>query len=239
VLAHYTPWQKLGFYSMGAMILGACAFVGHLHLQARPELVLEEVKDPAALGPGALGASSSGDVVVHVAGAVERPGVFHFSATDRVTDAVERAGGAKKDADLDQINLAAKLVDGAQVFVPSKGPAPLTVRVEEVAEPFKGGNIAATPFARGGSVAATPFARKPTISPRKQGAKKVATHGIVHLNTASKSELDSLPGVGPATAQKIWEYRQEHGGFGSIDELMEVKGIGPKKMEAMRRFLAL
>ena len=220
---------------MSAMILGACAYVGHLHLQAKPELVLEEVKTPLVASNSA---AQRADVVVHVAGAVQKPGVFHMRPDDRVADALERAGGAKSDADLDQINLAAKLVDGAQVFVPSKGPVPMTVRVEEVAEPFQGGSIGAAPFAKGGSIEATPYARKPG----KATAKKTLTpssRGIVHLNTASKSELDTLPGVGPATAEKILQYRQEHGGFGSLDELLDVKGIGPKKLAAMRKFLAL
>lgn len=63
--------------------------------------------------------------------------------------------------------------------------------------------------------------------------------GSISLNTASSAQLDSLPGVGPSTAQKILGYRREHGGFSSIDELMAVKGIGPKKLKAMRKYLRL
>jgi competence protein ComEA len=145
------------------------------------------------------GGGSGGRVFVHVAGEVRRPGVYTLHAGSRVADAVRRAGGARRHADLSAVNLAARLEDGRQVLVPRRTPA---------------GAPPATAAAPGtpGAPAAVP----------------------VDLNTATLEQLDTLDGVGPVTAQKILEYRQEHGGFGSVDELGEVPGIGEKRLAALR-----
>jgi competence protein ComEA len=136
---------------------------------------------------------------VHVAGAVHRPGVYRLRAGARVVDAVRRAGGARRGADLSAINLAQKLEDGRQVLVMKRAP--------------------------GGAVAA---------GPGVPGLPGTAPAPPVDLNTATLEQLDTLDGVGPATAQKILEYRQEHGGFGSVEELGQVSGIGPKRLAALR-----
>jgi competence protein ComEA len=149
--------------------------------------------------------------IVHVAGAVRRPGVYRFAAGARVQDAVHRAGGATRHADLSALNLAAKVTDGVQILVPRKGPA------------VSGGAVA------GGTQGAAPQAAG---SP--PGAASAAPAQPVNLNTATLEQLETLDGVGPATAQKILAYRQQHGGFRSIDELDQVSGIGPKKMAALR-----
>jgi competence protein ComEA len=167
--------------------------------------------------PGAEGvAASSGasgavgppgartEVVVHVAGAVAQPGVQHLGAGARVVDAVERAGGAAPDAELSRVNLAAPLQDGQQVYVP---------RVGEVAPPSAAGATgAASGLPGGGGEAAGP----------------------VNLNTASAEELDTLPGVGPTTAEAIIAHRQEHGPFTSVDQLLDVRGIGDAKLADLR-----
>ena len=146
------------------------------------------------------GAGHGGPLVVDVAGAVRRPGLYRLAAGARVDDAVRRAGGATKRADLAQLNLAAKLEDGRQVLVPARGA---------------GG--AAGPEAPAGATGAG----APPAPP-------------VDLNTATAEQLDQLDGVGPETARKILEYRQAHGGFGSVDELGQVPGIGPKRLAALR-----
>lgn len=143
---------------------------------------------------------SGGRVFVHVAGEVRHPGVYTLGAGARVADAVRRAGGARRHADLSAVNLAAKLEDGRQVLVPRRAPA------AGAGEP---------------AVAA----------PGTPGAPPAAP---IDLNTATPEQLDTLDGVGPITAQKIIEYRQEHGGFGSVDELGQVPGIGEKRLAALR-----
>jgi competence protein ComEA len=141
-------------------------------------------------------------LVVHVVGDVRRPGLYRLSQGARVADAVDRAGGAKRSADLAAINLAAPLADGEQVAVPSK-------------------------------------ARGPTVGGVPAGSQETAKQGPVHLNTATLEELDTLPGVGPATAQKILDYRTAHGAFRSVDELDAVPGIGPKRLDELRDLVVL
>ena len=134
--------------------------------------------------------------VVHVAGAVRRPGVYTLKVGARARDAVRRAGGPTRRGDLNAINLAARISDGAQVIVPLK--------------------------AAGVSGSAAP------------GSADGATATLVSLGNATAEQLDGLDGVGPATAEKIIQWRTEHGGFSSVDDLAEVPGIGPKKLEALR-----
>jgi competence protein ComEA len=144
-------------------------------------------------------------VVVDVAGAVKHPGVYRLSAAARVEDALQRAGGPTRRADLSQVNRAAKLEDGRQILVPMRA-------------------------------AATAGAAAGAASP---GASPTAPEQPVNLNTATLEQLDQLDGVGPATAQKILDYRQEHGGFGSVDELDQIPGIGEKRLASLREHVRL
>jgi len=148
--------------------------------------------------------------LVHVSGAVRRPGVYRLRADARVRDAVGRAGGATGAGDANAINLAAKVADGQQIVVPRRAPA--------VGAAAGGGAAAAG--AQGGAAAAA--------APRAGGGPPVS------LSTATAEQLDTLDGVGPATAQKILAYRQQHGGFRSVDELAQVPGIGPRRLAALR-----
>ena len=140
--------------------------------------------------------------LVHVAGAVRRPGVYRLADGARVQDAVRRAGGATSRADTGAINLAARVADGQQVVVPRRvgGAAP-------------GGAVGG-----GAAGAAAVGAAAPPIS----------------LSTATLEQLDTLDGVGPATARKILDWRRQHGGFRSVDDLGQVPGIGPKRLAALR-----
>jgi competence protein ComEA len=168
-------------------------------------------------------------LVVHATGSVNRPGILTLSVDARVDDAIQAAGGATADADLSEINLAAKLVDGTQVFVPSKIKR---IGAAAVPDEYKGGAVA-EPY-KGGAVAESYSAH-----PRTSQAGDVKKHpgSPVNLNSATVSQLQSLPGIGPATAQKIIQYRREHGSFSSVDELLAVKGIGSKKLQALRKYL--
>ena len=135
-------------------------------------------------------------LVVHVVGEVRQPGLYRLREGARIADAVRRAGGARRDADLAGLNLAAPLVDGVQVLVPARGTPD-------------------APSAASGSGGANPSTP-------------------ISLSSATLEELDELPGVGPITAQKILDYRTEHGPFGSVDDLDAVPGIGPTRIEQLR-----
>jgi competence protein ComEA len=145
-------------------------------------------------------------IVVHVAGAVARPGLVRIEAGSRVADAIVAAGGPAPGAAADALNLAQVLVDGARVQVPLEG---------EAVQP-----VFAPPGARGDGTSRTDAeGRAP---------------GPVDLNTASARELETLPGVGPATAAAIIDHRERNGQFRRVDDLLEVSGIGPAKFEALR-----
>jgi competence protein ComEA len=146
-------------------------------------------------------------LVVHVVGAVRRPGLFRLPEGSRVADAVARAGGATRKAELAGLNLAAPLVDGIQVVVPSRA-------------------------ALGGPGAATSDAGSPGSE-----AAGGALGPKLSLATATAEELDELPGVGPVTAQTIIDYRSEHGPFRSVDDLDAVPGIGPTRVEQLRELV--
>ena len=157
-------------------------------------------------GGGNADGSASQRVVVDVAGAVKHPGVYRLTSNDRVEDALRRAGGATSRADLSQLNRAAKLEDGRQILVPARA------RKASIAAPTAG---------TAGGGAPVPGTAGPPAAP-------------IDLNTATLEQLDTLDGVGPSTAQKILDYRDEHGGFRSVDELDQVSGIGEKRLASLR-----
>ncbi len=142
---------------------------------------------------------------VHVAGSVRVPGVYELGSDARVHDAIEAAGGPTVDADLDGLNLAASLADGQRVYVPVTG------EVDPASVPTGGGAVASAGGSAGADAAAAP----------------------VDLNTATVEQLQTLPGIGPATAAAIVDDRQRHGPFMSVAELERVPGIGPAKMVAV------
>jgi competence protein ComEA len=185
-----------------ALALLAVVIAARLMLRPRPAATAPALPPPvpAQIAPAR--------VVVHVVGAVRRPGLYRLGQGARIADAVARAGGASRKADLAGVNLAAPLADGEQVVVPVRGPAA----------------AAGSGAAGGGAAAAAPSAG--------------ASTGPVHLSTATLEQLDSLPGVGPVTAQKILDYRDQHGAFTSVDELDAVPGIGPARLEQLRELVA-
>jgi competence protein ComEA len=145
-------------------------------------------------------------IVVHAAGAVVRPGLHELPAGARVADLLDAAGGPSPDADPDRLNLAAPLADGQRLYVP---------RVGETAPAVVGPDGSGA----GGSGSSDP------------GGGPAAP---VDLNVATVDQLDELPGVGPATATAIVEHRSRNGAFTSVDDLLDVRGIGPAKLEALR-----
>jgi competence protein ComEA len=183
-----------------SVLLAALALVGHRLAQTGTATAPEVVAplEPVAASP------SRRSLVVHVVGAVRRPGLLRLREGARVADAVARAGGATRGADLAALNLAAPLVDGVQVLVPLQVTS-----------------VAAHGAADEGEKAVS-------------GSAFAGAGGRPSLATATAEELDELPGVGPITAQNILDYRAEHGPFRSVDDLDAVPGIGPARIEQLR-----
>jgi competence protein ComEA len=152
---------------------------------------------PAFALPRAAPPAPPPQLVVDVAGAVRRPGLYRLPQGSRIADALAKAGGASAKAAVEGVNLAAPLADGEQVVVPLR---------------VAGGEAAAAPA----------------------GASAAGASGPVSLSTATVEQLDALPGIGPVTAQKIVDYRTEHGAFHSVDELDAISGIGPAKLDQLQ-----
>ncbi len=149
-------------------------------------------------------------LVVHAAGAVTAPGVYRLADPARVTDVVAAAGGLTAEADPDVLNLAARVGDGERIFVPRRGQVAPGVVVGTTGVGAAGGS--GSP-ARGGSNGAV---------------------GIIDLNAASAEQLDLLPGVGPAIATRIIEQRTRIGRFRSVNQLLDVPGIGEAKFATLK-----
>ena len=147
------------------------------------------------------------EIAVHITGEVKKQGLIYLKEGSRVADAIEKAGGETKNADLSQINLAYVLQDGQKIYVPNKN--------EKISQYITGnsGN--------------NDTEENNTSDLSKEDSK-------VNINTANQSELDSLPGIGPSIAQKIIDYREENGNFKTIEELQNVKGIGDAKYEEIK-----
>ena len=156
--------------------------------------------------------TEAADIWVQVAGAVNVPGVYRLLPGSRVFEAVAAAGDFREDADEQAVALAAQLFDGCRVYVPRLG------------ETVPGGVVGPAESSAG-------------LSGDVAGGG--ATGGLVSLNSASTEELDTLPGIGPSLAQQIVSYREAQGPFRSIDQLTEVPGIGPAKLELIRPLVVL
>lgn len=164
---------------------------------------------PPDAGSGTRESGPVSMVVVHVAGAVAKPGVVRIEQGSRIEDAIAAAGGATPEADANRLNLALVVEDGQKIHVPLQG------------EP----------------VAAVPDGPEPAASSGDGSGSHTAAAGTpggkVNLNTADAAALDTLPKVGPVLAQRIVDWRKEHGPFKSVEELDAVDGVGPKMLDAL------
>ncbi len=200
--------ELIGLVLVALLVVGAAALWYVRSLPGEVRVVSSAPGSAGEAGAAATRASPSpGVVVVHVAGWVHRPGVYELSEGDRGIDALRRAGGAKKDADLRSLNLAALLTDGQQIVV-SKASRAMPAAVASGAP----GGVAGTP---------TPVAE------------------LVNVNTATLDQLETLPGIGPALGQRIIDHREQYGPFASVEDLVDVSGIGEKTLEEIRPYVSV
>lgn len=146
-------------------------------------------------------------VMLHISGAVNKPGVVVVKENARLADAVEAAGGLKKDCDLSQINLAAFVTDGMKVHIPFVGQTPIVILSSPAAQ----------------------SAMQPTKTPAMSTVAQK-----VNINIAGIEELTRLSGIGESTAKKIIAYREENGRFGRIEDILQVSGIGDAKFRNIK-----
>ncbi|HWI65758.1 MAG TPA: helix-hairpin-helix domain-containing protein [Symbiobacteriaceae bacterium] len=213
---------RYGVLGVVAALMAGLVWLGFVRYQAEqrstdtavaeaPALPAPAAAPVAAAAPAAaMAPAPPEELVVHVAGAVNSPGLYKLPKGARVADAITAAGGAKPDAVVDAMNLADRLEDGMKFSIP-------TQKELEAAPPAP--------------VQAAPV--------KATGSSPAAAKGKVNLNTASAAQLDALPNVTPAVAKNIVEYRSKHGAFKTIEELDKVSGIGPATIEKLRPYLSL
>ena len=217
----------VSFIGLTRLVIGLLATTiasAGIWLLVRPSAPLVESVVPHASGVGIVAPLSTLPtpltVRIHVAGAVVHPGVYTVSSSARVVDAVAAAGGATSRADLERINLAQTIVDTEQVFVPSRATRTTKITVAPRLRPSR----TSVPV----SVATNPGAM-PII-----GVPNTTMTPLINLNSATSDQLDTLPGVGPSTAKAIISFRNRKGPFGKVEDLLNVPGIGPSKVAALR-----
>lgn len=197
------------------------AFAGHTLIDTATAndfaVVRADEEQAAENSAGQDGAAQT--IFVHVAGSVRNPGIVKLEGGARVADAVEGAGGFADDARIDSVNLARAVQDGEQIVVLSTDAQ----------------GDAAGAAGAGGAAGGTGTAAAGAQGTSVQGANPQGTNpqGKVNVNTASESDLQALPGIGPSTAKKIVEDRASNGPFSSVDDLERVSGIGAKKLAAI------
>jgi len=193
LLSNLSRQQQVALVVVAVVFL---AVIGHRTLIRRSgEALSLEATSSAVSNTDKITAEQDNTIcLVHVCGAVLRPGVYRLSSGARVYQAVEAAGGAIGWADTSALNMAAPVHDGQKIEIPVSGSA---------------------------------------ASAQSTG-KRALSNGSVNLNTADEGELDTLPGVGPATARKIIEYRDKNGSFRHTDDLMKIPGIGRKKYDKLK-----
>lgn len=156
----------------------------------------------------------SGKIMVHVTGAVKREGVVTLEENSRITDAVEAAGGLSEDADMSKVNLAYVLEDGVKIRIPSKNEQEELYNDEELTEDEQ-------------------------FVENSNESKIKSENNIININKATQTELETLPGIGPSTALKIINYREENGKFSNVEDLKNVNGIGENKYENIKNLISV
>lgn len=177
--------------------------------------------EPIVLQP----APTKAPIAVHVIGAVPRPGLYEFAEGARVQDAIDAAGGLLAQASVEALNLAAPLEDGKQLIIPYKDGTQVVTGAEGDVE--------------------LPTSEEPSVLPPAEssieGEAPVTGPNteLVNINTATLDELNSLPGIGPTLAQRIIDYRTENGNFSTIEDLMNVSGIGVSTFEDIKDLITV
>ena len=210
--------QWVAFIGPQRIVAGCCTAVllgGIAWFVLKPSPVPIDAYVPRVTTVSATSTPMSPSIItVHVAGAVKSPGVYRLPSSARVVDAVASAGGALRIADLESINLAQTITDTEQIYIP----------IKKVSRP----RVTTAPRLR-------PQRTSPTTIPiASDGSAGSQPTRFINLNTATASELDSLTGVGPSTAKAIIAYRTKKGSFSKVEDLLNVPGIGPAKLAALR-----
>lgn len=201
---------KWVWFTVG-LFIGLIAGVGGLTLTKRVQPAAIVIQPPAPT-PTPAATATAGPLQVYINGQVAAPAVYELPAGSIVADLVEAAGGFMGEANTAVVNLAQPLQDGMQVYVPDKD-----------------------------EVVAAPVVVAPD-GPEATGGESTTVDGgggKVNINTATVEELETLPGIGPSTAQKIVEHRDSSGLFTAIEGIMDVSGVGEAKFATIQELITV
>jgi competence protein ComEA len=253
-MGQLTRAQTIGIVALLAVVTGWVGLTA-LHTgppSSPPGIVVRDARPASGrdastpLPPGSAGTTptpltapasdtSATEIVVHVAGAVKKPGVYHLKPGARNDDAVRAAGGFTSAANPDAINLAAHSEDGIQLYIPTRAEHPSG---GDTAHDSAGTSSVAPVESPGGS-SRIKGAKSGGQSSHSSGKFSDPSQGQVNLNTADAAQLQHIPGIGPAMAERILAYRRTAGRFQSTEELTQISGIGDKKYQKMKPYLTV
>jgi competence protein ComEA len=203
--------NKIFLFLLGVTVVGMSVFYLSQPSAEPIEIVALNLTPTSEPSPTLVPSPTPGQVRVYVTGAVVNVDVYYLPAGSIIKDAIQAAGGLTAEADRERINLALELKDQQQIHVPH-------LNEEEPPPPVQGGeDDSGTLF--------VPNSLAPTTNT-----------GLININVATLEELDTLPGIGPAIGRRIIDYREQIGGFNSIEAITEVSGIGEAtfaKIEAL------
>lgn len=206
---------------------------------------VDEVADSvgSANGAGGFGSSgsNSGKIYIYITGEVNVPGVIILNEGSRIVDAINAAGGTTAKANVTKVNLVYVLEDGTKVNIPSDNDLKNNPDFEYITlnsgdggrEDYFGGASST------GSSSSNGSGSNSSNSSTSSGSRNEKKYSIVNINTATQTELETLPGIGPSLALKIINYRKDNGKFSSIEEIKNVSGIGESKFESLKRYITV
>ena len=167
-------------------------------------------------------------IVIYIIGEIKKEGVYELEEDSRISDAIEKAGGVKESADLSQINLAYKIEDGLRIYIPKRGE--LVQNKEKIEDKTQ-------EVVTGKSTDITNSTSSNTMLSTNKNSKTNIEK--INLNKATQTELETLPGIGPSTAEKIIAYRKENGNIKNIEDIMNVNGIGESKYNKIKDLISV
>lgn len=168
---------------------------------------------------------SDDTIKIHISGEINKEGIVELKPNSRLADAIDKAGGVKENADTDKINLAYILEDGMKIRIPNKNEKNVKENNEQISN---NKDITDSYISKSSGVV--------TNENNNEEGNKTSK---VNINTATQTELETLPGIGPSTASKIIAYRKEKGKFKNIEELKDVSGIGNSKYDKVKDLISV
>ena len=169
-------------------------------------------------------------IIVHVSGAVNKEGIVELEENSRISDAIDKAEGLKENADTENINLAFKLEDGMKIYIPT---------IRESREQNKQNGQSQNQTLMDETSKYVTSSSGVVQEEQTNGQSEQKKNEKININTATQTQLETLPGIGPSTSLKIVNYREENGKFKNIEDIKEVSGIGDAKYENIKDLICV